>query len=87
MLQAEHERAQSHLFELREHKDAASNVVASAADLASEEHEALRLRVRQDALTSAGNDNFGKQKTYWGVPTCLEEPSRLTMLCLSGRWN
>ncbi|BDA46198.1 probable protein CASP [Coccomyxa sp. Obi] len=45
-LQAEHERAQSQLFDLREQKEAASNVVASAADLAAEEHEALGLRVR-----------------------------------------
>lgn len=52
LLQAEHERAQSQLFDLREQKEAASNVVASAADLAAEEHEALGLRVRHDTPKS-----------------------------------
>ncbi|KAK9906857.1 hypothetical protein WJX75_009234 [Coccomyxa subellipsoidea] len=45
-LQAEHERVQSQLFELREQREAASNVVMSAAELAAEEQETLGLRVR-----------------------------------------
>ena len=50
MLQAEHERVQSQLFELREQKEAASNVVMSAAELAAEEQETLGLHVRSQPL-------------------------------------
>lgn len=50
ILQAEHERVQSQLFELKEQKEAASNVVMSAAELAAEEQETLGLRVRSQPL-------------------------------------
>lgn len=56
-MQAEHERVQSQLFELREQKEMARSAISSAADLASEEQEALGLHVR---YASCDKDLLGK---------------------------